>query len=144
MFAIALFTSAFLHAAPVPPDTDPAQAECARWQGTWRVTEMEITTGKRTARLKFTEHDEAAWHIEANVLELAGLKFPFTKARLTFDPAQAPKRISLTFVDGPQKDQKIEGTFSRDGDRIDVDFPRWPKEKDESAQLKFSLQRQGK
>jgi uncharacterized protein (TIGR03067 family) len=94
--------------------------------------------------LKFAEQDEAAWRIEADILELAGLKFPFTKARLSLDPAQAPKRITLTFVDGPQKDQKIAGTYVLDGERIEVDFPSWPKEKDESAQFRFSLKRQGK
>ena len=142
MTVFGLFAWSFLFAAPTPPDTDPAKAERERWQGVWRVTQMEITTGQRTARLKFDEADSAAWRVEGDVVELTGLNFRFTKARLSLDLAKDPKRIALTLVDGAKKGEKIEGTYTRDGDRIDVEFPNWPKEKDESAKLKFNLKKQ--
>lgn len=142
MLAFGLFAWSFLFASPAPPDTNSAKAERERWQGTWRITQMDITTGKRSARLKFEEAESAAWRVDGDDVELMGLNFPFTKARLSLDLAKDPKRITLTLVDGSKKGDKIEGTYTRDGDRIDVEFPDWPKDKNESAKLKFRLKKQ--
>lgn len=123
-------------AAPVPPD--PAKSELDHWQGEWRVVQMEITTGKRTARLKFTEKEQAAWTIKNDQLEISGLMFAFTKAKLVLDA----KHVKLTLTDGALKGQLVEGEFVRDGNTLNLEFTAWPKDNEQTVSLRLSLQHQ--
>ena len=79
MAALGIIT-AFLFAAPAPP----APSECELWQGAWRIVQIEITTGKRTARLKFTDKDDAFWRIKDGMLSITGLMAPSSNANVGF------------------------------------------------------------
>lgn len=126
--------------APAPQSDAPAKAERARWQGSWRIVQMEMTTGQRTARLKF-ESEEAAVRVKDDRLEITGLNFPYSSGRLTLDPAAQPKRLTLQLLDEPRKGPTVEGAFTRDGDDLELEFPKWPRGKDETVVLRLILKR---
>ena len=133
--AVLGIVTAFLLAAPAP-----AHSECEHWQGEWRIVQMEITVGTRTARLKFAEKDDASWRVKDGMLTIFGLMAPSSNANLRFDAKNEPKKITLTFVDGTKIGPTVDGTFVRDGNSIEVEFLKWPRE-GETVKLKLSLRR---
>lgn len=141
MSCLAVVISAYFLTSPAPKSADPAKAERARWQGAWKVEAMEITTGKRTARLKFTEMDEAALRVKDDAFEMTGLMLPYTSGKLTFDPSGDPKRITLSLRDGPKKGPAVAGTYIMDGEGIELEVAEWPRDKDETVKLRLSLKR---
>jgi hypothetical protein len=144
MFIATLYLSTCLLAVPVPQADDSVRSERDRWQGVWHIDELEITTGKRSSRLKFAETDEASWNVNDNALELVGLMYPFTKAQLAFYPGKDSKDIKLTIADGDKIGTSLEGTYTRNDDRIDLEFSCWPKDKDETIKLLFRLRKTSK
>lgn len=142
MFAVVLLSSASVLAAPAPPNPDPVRAEQKIWQGTWKILQMDITTGQRTARLKFRETDEAEWRVKEDHLEIAGLNFPYAAARLRFDPKSDPKHLSLHLQDGSKAGPTVEATYTRDGDSIEIEIVKWPRDNDgDTCKLRLTLKR---
>jgi uncharacterized protein (TIGR03067 family) len=141
MSAISVFISAFLLSSPGPRPDEPAKAERARWQGSWRVVQMEITTGERTTRLKFSEGEDANLRIKGDCLEITGLNFPYRAATITLDPTKEPKRIILSLADGEKKGPVVDGTYTHESDGIELELPKWPRNKTETVKLRLSLKR---
>jgi uncharacterized protein (TIGR03067 family) len=142
MFAYILITTASLLFAPLPPAVDSAKAEQKLWQGAWKIQQMEITTGERTARLKFKVEDEASWRVKEDQLEIIGLNFPYSAAKLRFDSANDPKHVSLILQDGSKPGPTVEGSYTRDGDGIEIEIVKWPRDKDgETVKLRLTLKR---
>jgi uncharacterized protein (TIGR03067 family) len=141
MSAVSVFISAFLLSSPGPKSDEPAKAERAKWQGTWRVVQMDITIGDRTSRLKFSEGEEAYLRIKGDCLEMTGLNFPYHAATITFDLTREPKRITLALTDGDKKGPVVEGTYTHQSDGIELELPKWPREKNETVNLRLSLKR---
>ena len=142
MFAFTIITAASLLAHPAPPAVDAAKAEQKLWQGTWKVLQMEITTGDRTARLKFRDMDEAEWRVKDDHLDILGLTFPYTAAKLRFDPKSDPKHLSLNLQDGTKPGPRVEATYSREGDGIEIEIVKWPRDLGgETVKLRLTLKR---
>lgn len=142
MFALTILSAASLLAAPAPATGDAAKAEQKVWQGNWKILQMEITTGERTARLKFQNSDEAEWRVKDDRLDIVGLTFPYTAAKLRFDSATDPKHLTLDLQDGAKPGPTVEATYVRDGDGIDIEMPKWPRDKDgETVKLRLTMKR---
>ena len=135
--AVLNIVTAFLFAAPAPP----TPSECEYWQGEWRIVQVEITTGKRTARLKFSEKNDACWRIKDGMLTITGLMAPSSNAKVRFDVKNEPKRIVLAFINtGTTAGPIAEGTFTRDDDAIEIEFPEW-RDDGKTVKLRLSLRR---
>lgn len=142
MFACTLFASAALLGAPAPQGADTAKAEQKHWQGAWKILQMEITTGDRTARLKFKPENEAAWRVKDDRLEVIGLNFPYSTAKLRFDSADDPKHLTLNLKDGAKPGPTVEATYMREGDGVEIEIAKWPRDKDgETVKLRLTLKR---
>ncbi len=142
MFAFIILHTASLLGAPAPMNPDPAIAEQKLWQGTWKISQMEITTGERTARLKFRDNDEAEWRVRDDHLEIIGLNFPYAAARLRFDPKSEPRHVSLQLQDGSKPGPRVEATYTRDGNSVDIEIVKWPRDSDgETCKLRLTLKR---
>lgn len=142
MFAYTLITTTLLLGAPAPQGVDAAKAEQKDWQGGWKILQMEITTGDRTARLKFKPEDEAAWRVKEDQLEIIGLNFPYSAAKLRFDSASDPKHLTLILKEGAKSGPTVEATYMRDGDGVEIEIVKWPRDKDgETVKLRLTLKR---
>lgn len=142
MFAISLFTVASLLAAPAPSNADAAKSEQKLWQGAWKIQQMDITTGERTARLKFRDEDEAEWRVKDDQLEITDLTFPYAAAKLRFDSATNPKHLTLKLQDGSKPGPIVEATYMREGDDVEIELVKWPRDKDgETCKLRLTLRR---
>jgi uncharacterized protein (TIGR03067 family) len=144
MFAYILTTSASLIFAPIPQGDDAAKVEQKQWQGAWKIQQMEIVTGDRTARLKFKAEDEAAWRVKEDLLEIIGLNFPYSAAKIRFDSARDPKHLTLILQDGSKPGPTVEASYTRDGDGdgVEIEIVKWPRGKDgETSTLRLTLKR---
>lgn len=141
MSVFAALATSFLLATPIHSASDPSKAESDKWQGGWRVVQMEITTGERTSRLKFTDKDDASVHVKDNCLEITGLMFPYLKGQLSFDPSRTPKRITIVLANDTKKGPTVEGTYTREDDGIELEIAKWPGEQNATVKLKLSLRR---
>jgi uncharacterized protein (TIGR03067 family) len=140
-FTFVAFTSLLAVNAPLPVDS--SKEEQKHRQGHWKILQMDITTGDRTARLKFRAEDEAAWSIKGDQLEVAGLNFPYSKAKLRFDSASDPKHLTLILQDGSKPGPTVEATYTRDGQSIDIEIVKWPRDKDgDTVKLRLILKRE--
>jgi uncharacterized protein (TIGR03067 family) len=141
MSVLGIVISAYLLASPAPKGDDAAKSERAKWQGTWRIAAMEITTGERTSRLVFSDSEMTWVRVNDDLLEISGLNFPYSAGKLTLDPTKDPKRLTLRLIDKSKKGPTIEGTYARDGDDLRLELPKWPRDKDETVKLRLDLKR---
>jgi uncharacterized protein (TIGR03067 family) len=122
LLVLVALTPTVPHLAPKKePPTDEKQ-----WQGTWRLERMEITTGERTARLKFTEDDAPTWTIAGDQLTSKGLLIDFI-ATIQLDSSSNPKNVTLTIREGPHKDGVIRGQYSLEANGLTIEGLSWPK-----------------
>lgn len=142
MFIVAVLAVSSLLGAPAPQPSDSARAEQERWQGEWKIEEMEIMTGTRTARLKFKPDDMAAWVVKADHLQLIGLNFPYTEATLQFARNKDPKRLTLQLLEDAKPGPKVEATYTREGNTIAIQILNFPRDKEgDTATVRFMLVR---
>ena len=59
---------------------------------------------------------------------------------MRFDVKNEPKRITLIFIDGGKAKPTVDGTYTRDGDAIEIEFPEWRRD-DDAVKLRLSLRR---
>ena len=96
------------------PGEDAVKKELAKFQGTWRVTEVEengeeapadfLRAAKGTVTVKENKHT-LKW----------GDKSEGT-VTITIDPTTEPKRYDMTIAEGPQKGQVLQGIYKLEGD----------------------------
>jgi uncharacterized protein (TIGR03067 family) len=96
---------------PAPSKTTKVSAERAKFDGSWSFTSMEYD-GKAVPADDYKD----------SRLILKGDQYTIKSPTLTFrgnyliDPTSNPKRIDVTFEDGPNQGQVSRGIYELDGD----------------------------
>jgi uncharacterized protein (TIGR03067 family) len=94
---------------------DPARREYARFEGTWKFVSIEAN-GKKLP----------AGHFKDSRLVLRDDRFTLREPGVAFggsyrvDVSRKPKRIDVTFTEGPQKGKTMQGIYELEGDTYTV------------------------
>jgi uncharacterized protein (TIGR03067 family) len=114
VYALVIVAAALLMAAEGPKD-DAAEKEYVRFEGTWRFVSVEVEGRSVPAK-----------HLKSSRLVLKGNQFTMTEGQATYrgtfkvDTAPKPKRIDVTFTEGPERGKTTGGIYELDGDTYKV------------------------
>jgi uncharacterized protein (TIGR03067 family) len=119
-----LFTCfiAFLFCADKPPvragaaEDEAVQKELSRFEGTWQFVSIEIE-GKKVPEEQVKNSGKLVLKGDQFTLRQGDVTY---KGTLKVDLTQKPKRIDITFTDGPEKGRTSLGIYELDGDTYKV------------------------
>jgi len=98
-----------------PPDDAAAKEELAKFQGTWRVVEVE-ENGERASADKLREWD-ATVEIKGDKHTLKARGVSLGAVTIKIDPTTAPKRYDMFVLPAARdKDKDTQGIYELDGD----------------------------
>jgi len=108
---------------------DPAAEEVKKWQGEWRVVEVEF----RGKSLKKDDAEAKAMRfvVKDNGLTFSNTEKPGRERKQTFklDPSKTPKQLDLTSLDGQEKDTTAACIYKLDRDKLTICMPYFAKDR---------------
>jgi uncharacterized protein (TIGR03067 family) len=113
LMAVVLIAAAGPLLAGDKPAEDAVRKELQKFEGTWRITSLEMEGMKLP--------DDQVKQMAARLI-IQGDQFTFKdpvsihKGTFKVDPGKKPKQIDITFTEGPEKGKGIQGIYKLEGD----------------------------